>query len=111
MVPNQYLIGRINSAIIAATSTITADSPDPRSELESHDNMLVFGNKCFVFDSVHGRTVDVAPFDPSLVSSKKTQFLMPRYPTITRTLIKRTYYWPAMRSTSLQFTTTLLHTS
>ena len=72
MVPNQYLIGRINSAIIAATSTITADSPDPRSELESHDNMLVFGNKCFVFDSVHGRTVDVAPFDPSLGLSKKT---------------------------------------
>ena len=34
--------------------------------------MLVFVKNCFVFESLHGRTVDVAPFDPSLGLSKKT---------------------------------------
>ena len=71
MVPNQNLIGRINYAIVAAAYTIPGDSPDPRSELDIHDNMLVFGKKCFVFYSVHGRNVDVAPFDSSLSLSKK----------------------------------------
>ena len=33
--------------------------------------MLVFVKNCFVFESLHGRTVDVAPFDPSLGLSKK----------------------------------------
>ena len=71
MVPNQNLIGRINYAIVESASTNTGDGPDPRSELDSHSNMLVFGNNCFDFDSVHGSTVDVAPFDPSLGLSNK----------------------------------------
>ena len=71
MVPNQNLIGRINYAIVESASTIPGDGPDPCSELDSHSNMLVFGNNCFVFDSVHGSTVDVDPFDPSLGLSNK----------------------------------------
>ena len=64
-------IVRINSSIVTAASTIPRDSPDPRSELDRHANMLVFVKNCFVFESLHGRTVDVAPFDPSLGLSKK----------------------------------------
>ena len=71
MVPNQHLIGYINYVIVAAASTITGDIPNPCSDLDSHANMLVFGNKWFIFESVHGRTVDVAPFDPSLGFSAK----------------------------------------
>ena len=71
MVPNQQFISCINSAIVVATSTITSDNPDPRSELDSHANMLVLGKNCFVFYLVHGRTVDVASFEPSLGLSKK----------------------------------------
>ena len=78
MVPKQYLISIISSVIVAATSTIPSDIPDPRSELNTHSNMLVFGKNCFVFDLVHGRTVDVSPVDPSLGLSKKAQMLMPQ---------------------------------
>ena len=42
MVSNQYLIGRINSEIVAAAYYIPGDSPDPHYELDSHANMLVF---------------------------------------------------------------------
>ena len=72
MVPTKNLIGRINSAIVAAASTIPGGIPNPRSKLDIHANMLVFRKNCFVFDSVHGRTVDVYSFDPSLSLSKKT---------------------------------------
>ena len=61
------MIGRINYSIVAAAYKTPGDSPDPCSELYSHDNMLVLGKNCFVFDSVHGPTVDVSPFDPHLV--------------------------------------------
>ena len=71
MVLNQHLIVRINSAIVAAAYTITGDIPDPCSDMDSHTNMLVLGKNCFIFDLVHVRTVDVAPFDPSLGLYKK----------------------------------------
>ena len=69
---HQYLIGRINYATVADTSTIPGDSPDLCYDLDNRANMRVFGKTCFVFDLVHGRTVDVAPFDPLLSLSKKT---------------------------------------
>ena len=69
--PNQHLIVRINSIIVATASTINGNIPDPRSDLDSHANMLVFGKKCFIFDSVHGYNVDVAPFYLSLGFLKK----------------------------------------
>ena len=76
MVPNKHLIGCINYAIVAYVSKIPDNSPDPRSELDSHTNMLVIGKNCFVFDSVHGRKVNVAPFDPSLGLYKKIHFVV-----------------------------------
>ena len=75
MVAINHLISHINFTIVADTSTITSDSPDPRYELDSHANMLVFEKNCFVFDSIYVRTVDVALFDPSLCLSKKIQIV------------------------------------
>ena len=43
---------------------------DPRTELDSHANMVVLGKNCFVFDNVHGRTCEVAPYDPSMGTTK-----------------------------------------
>ena len=36
-----------------------------KSELDSHANMIVLGNGCFVFEST-GKTCNVEPFDPQL---------------------------------------------
>ena len=71
MIPNQHFIGHIHYSIVAAVYTIPGYSPDPHTDLDSHAKMIVFGNKSFVFDSLHGPTVDVAPFDSSLGYSKK----------------------------------------
>ena len=67
MVLNQHLIGRINSTIVVAAYKTPDDILDTRYEIYSHDNILVFKKNCFVFDSVYGHTVDVAPFEPLLV--------------------------------------------
>ena len=42
------------------------DLPNPRSELDSHANMVVLGRNTFIFDSPPKRTCDVQPFDPNL---------------------------------------------
>ena len=33
--------------------------------------MAVLVNNCFLFDGFHGRTCDVDPFDPSIVTANK----------------------------------------
>lgn len=42
---------------------------DPRSELDSHANMVVLGKNAFIFEST-GRTCNVHAYDPSLGSSQ-----------------------------------------
>ena len=44
---------------------------DPRSELDSHANMILFGRDCFVFDGVPGKTCCVTPYDPSLKTKER----------------------------------------
>ena len=44
---------------------------DPRTELDSHANMVVLGKNCFIFDRVEGRYCEVAPYDPSIGTVKK----------------------------------------
>jgi hypothetical protein len=51
--------------------TSASDGIDSRTELDSHANMVVLGVNCFVFDTVHGRTCDVEPFDRTLGTAKK----------------------------------------
>ena len=51
--------------------TDALDNIDPRTELDSHANMVVLGRNCFVFDNVHGRTCDVEPFDKTIGIAKK----------------------------------------
>ena len=55
--------------MIAALSDEEESSADPRSELDSHANMVVFGRHSFIFESTN-RTCNVHPFDPSLGSSE-----------------------------------------
>jgi hypothetical protein len=46
------------------------DNSRPRTELDSHANMVVLGKNCFIFDNVHGRTCEVEPFDRTLGTAK-----------------------------------------
>ena len=69
----------MQAALIAATiATITArdagDNEDPRTELDSHANMVVLGSHDFIFESKN-RTCNVQPFDPSLVTASKIPIL------------------------------------
>ena len=43
--------------------------PMPRTELDSHANMVVLGRNAFIFDRVSNQTCEVMPFDPSLGSA------------------------------------------
>ena len=56
---------------IAQVSSASQTEIDPRTELDSHANMVVLGKNCFVFDNVHGRTCDVEPFDKNLGTAKQ----------------------------------------
>ena len=64
--PNDYTISRI----CAAAEPHQDNFPYPRSELDSHANMVVLGKHCFVFDSVNSKTCEVEPFDPALGTAK-----------------------------------------
>jgi hypothetical protein len=70
-VPNLYLRNTICPSTLAIVSPLQANSPEPRTELDSHANMVVLGKHCFVFDGIHGKTCDVEPFDPALGTAKK----------------------------------------
>ena len=43
----------------------------PRTELDSHANMVVLGSECFVFDNILDQTCDVEPFDPTIGTAKR----------------------------------------
>ena len=45
--------------------------PCPRTELDSHANMVVLCDHTYVFDQVDNNTCDVLPFNPSLGKSTK----------------------------------------
>ena len=64
------LIKFISTATIAS-AVVDSDVPLPCSELDSHANMTVLGEHCFVFDNIHGQTCKVQPFDPSLGTVKE----------------------------------------
>ena len=68
-VPNAYISSIVHLA--STTDSSEALDTDPRTELDSHANMAVLGKHCFVFDNVHGRTCDVAPYDPSIGTVSK----------------------------------------
>ena len=62
--PNTHLITRISTALSNSCDTPSFEI-DTRSELDSHANMCVFGEDCFVFEW-SGRTCSVNPFSDSL---------------------------------------------
>ena len=62
------------SQIAATITTIKArdagDNEDPRTELDSHANMVVLGAHAFIFESTN-RTYNIQPFDPRLGTASK----------------------------------------
>ena len=65
MLPNEHV-----RAIVMSADTMVGDPlQDPKSELDSHANMVVLGKHCFVFEW-SGRSCSVHPFSESLGSVK-----------------------------------------
>ena len=64
--PNAYLCATIANVDSSFTDDTQSYSPDPRTELDSHANMVLLGKHAFIFDGASGRTCNVQPFDPSL---------------------------------------------
>ena len=56
---------------ISQISSASQTGIDPRTELDSHANMVVLGKNCFIFDNVHGRTCNVEPFDKNLGTARQ----------------------------------------
>ena len=70
--PNQYLRARISASLTTdSMNEDTSFEADPRTEMDSHANMVVLGKHCFVFDGVKNRTCEVEPFDPTIGTAKK----------------------------------------
>jgi len=61
---NDYLRNKINNISISSLHNLDLDST--RTELDSHANMMVCNDDCYIFDSVYKRSTNVEPFDPSL---------------------------------------------
>lgn len=74
--PNEHLHKIICQVVHTVSSAFSSPiGIDSRSELDSHANMMVLGKNCFIFDTVHGRTCDVEPFDRSLGVAKIIPFV------------------------------------
>ena len=65
LVPNAHIL----EVILTPISEIDASRCDPRTELDSHVNVLVLGSNSFVFEST-GRTCNVQLFGSDLVMAK-----------------------------------------
>ena len=66
--PNRHLISAVVQGMTAevfAFMPVGTFSADPRSELDSHANMVVLGKHAFIFES-SGRTCNVRPFSEEL---------------------------------------------
>ena len=67
---NAYIQAKV-SAFASISSTVSSDAPMPRTELDSHANMIVVGKNAFVFSKVNGRTCEVTPFSSDLGTVKE----------------------------------------
>ena len=67
--PNKHTIHAVIRALKAQSSVSAIDKLDlpviSKAELDSHANMVVLGNNCFIFEST-GKTCNVEPFSSDL---------------------------------------------
>ena len=74
--PNSHVRAIICGGMTQLEQDLEADDDDgdllplPRTELDSHANMVLLGKNSFIFDSAPGNTCEVVPFDPSIGSKK-----------------------------------------
>ena len=66
---SSYLMSKIYE--LTNSNEDDMDPNQPRTQLDSHANMMVCNDHCHIFDSVYKRSTDVEPFDPSLGLSTK----------------------------------------
>ena len=64
----------MNSSIDSATTVGDASLYTPRTELDSHANMVVLGKKYFLY-VIHGKTCEVEPFDPNIGTYKEVPIM------------------------------------
>ena len=67
-------VAQISATIATIKSCDAGDNEDPRTELDSHANMVFLGAHAFIFESTN-RTCNVQPFDPSLGTASKIPIL------------------------------------
>ena len=70
MKPNDYIYDYLCTKKYSINAVSGGDECAPRTELDTHANMIVLGRHCFVFDTIEGRHCDVQPFDKALGSMK-----------------------------------------
>lgn len=65
--PNDHILHSVTAALqtIDIASATELSTADPRTELDSHANMIVLGKHAFVFEHT-GRTCNVRPFTSEL---------------------------------------------
>ena len=67
--PNSFVIDSVlaahKTATISTAIGLDTSTADPRTELDSHANMVVLGSHAFVFEKT-GRTCNVKPFSTEL---------------------------------------------
>lgn len=83
-----------------------SEAIDPRTELDTHANMVVLGKNCFVFDHVQGRTCEVASYNPAMRKAKHVPIVDAAiaydYPYTLKTyyllIIRNALYIPTMNN-------------
>lgn len=71
--PNSYilssLVSSLQDATVAAATGSDISTADPKTELDSHANMVVLGKNAYVFERT-GRTCNVKPFTTTLGTAR-----------------------------------------
>ena len=67
--PNQHVLASISMMVVLKKTSLNTLST--QTKLDSHENMVVLGKNCFVFDRVQGQTCEVEPFESTVGTVKK----------------------------------------
>ena len=77
--PNKYLNGIICAGEMTRDDNTLDDDSNasilPRTELDSHANMVLLGRHAYVFDGNPGNTCEVVPYDPDLETRKSVPII------------------------------------
>lgn len=73
--PESDNVGLTIATISAIERSVSYDDDDrnplPRTELDTHANMIVLGTHAYIYDGTSNSTCDVMPYDPNLGTAEK----------------------------------------